>query len=448
MIFDISPSWTRSYATVGLVLSVLVGAAPWSLVYVAECVPIGVSSFFKGAWLSRADQGFLEMLCRYSSKDMSDEYVSLFGLDSQYFVQKCRPITSNTLLAVKAVSFCAAISIGVAYVCQYISLRTTTAEASVVWLAIQAVLAAVRVIVWIWAPARIPILESRVMPVDRTLSTMVSFRDIGGQTNLTISRSDKDDGNFYESFTELEYFICIVTQRFEVGHSLDKEYVSKIHYRHPQEDIKNYIPCWLADRMGSIRFRSAFRAHLRLRDKTATAREIENLKTAVRYFDMPCNAFAKWLELKGRFLLVYDDFLNHQKTLQARAFYTCRIILDRNDSLRMLPGVRRVRPNNFPGSVPFEHVVDYFTYRDVPENNMICFPSLEPKFGQQLLHESHESMSSSKFMAMDGLEAVKKLKWMASRAFLPSQGFFDAEIKEMFKNMRPVIDGLYEEQGT
>ena len=449
LLFDTSPSWTNIYATAGLVVSVVLGAAPCSVAYTLECIPIGMSTFFKRSWLSRADEGLLEMLCHSSTEEKLDDYVAVFGLNSHYFVMRFRPLTSNALWLAKAISFCAAISIGVAYVCQYISLRTTTAKASGIWLAIQAVLAAIRVIVWIWAPTRIFMLNSRLLPLHRTLSPMLSFRAIGGQTNLTISRNNLDESqnSFYESFTELEYFLCIVSQIFADKSSLHEQYISEVHYRLPREQTRTYIPCWLADRMSSIRLKRALRAHIGLRDGTISAQKLEDIKNATHYFDMPCRAFAKWLELKGKWLETYSDFLEHQKSLQTRAFYTCRIVLDRNDSLHLLPGVRRVLSNNVPSERTGDFVVDYLTGYDRKEDNLLGFPSLEPVFGQQLLFDNYESIGSPKFTSQHGLDVIHKLKLMASRAFLPGQGFYNTEIKGMFSNMRSVIDLLYEQEG-
>ena len=447
LLFDADPSWTRTYATAGLVISVVLGAAPWSIVHAVECIPVGMSTFFRRTWITRADQGLLEILCRSSTIERDDQYVSIFGLDSNYFVLRCRPITSSALFLVRAISVCAASSIGVAYVCQYISLRTTTAEASGIWLAVQAALAAVRVLMWIWAPTQIPKLESRLLPIHKTLSRMVSFRDIGGQTNLTITRHTTDDFriSYYESFTELEYFICIFTQRFKVRDSLEEQFIAETQFRHRPEDIASHIPCWLADRMSSIRCKSAFRTHIRLRDGIATTEEIENLKSAAKYFDMPCSAFTKWLELKGKWLECYSGFLDDQKRQQSRAFFTCRIIVDRNDCLHLLPGVRRVRPDNDLGRSTSEHIVDYLTCYDSPERNLIVFPTFEPLFGKQLLFNNFMSTGDPKFAGMYKPVAIENLMWVAARAFSPGHGFYDTEIKGMFENMSSIINRLYEQ---
>ena len=49
-------------------------------------------------------------------------------------------------------SLCAAVCITVAYICQYIELRSATARQSGIWLSTQGLLAMARVLAWHWAP--------------------------------------------------------------------------------------------------------------------------------------------------------------------------------------------------------------------------------------------------------------------------------------------------------
>ena len=69
-----------------------------------------------------------------------------FANDDHFYIFDCRAVSNLAIRIIQVTSFCAAVCITVAYICQYIELRCASAKQSGIWLGIQGLLAMVRIL--------------------------------------------------------------------------------------------------------------------------------------------------------------------------------------------------------------------------------------------------------------------------------------------------------------
>ena len=176
--------WTRFFACLGLPLSCLVGGLPWCWVYIIEHLPFESCDWFRSDWKegttlsTRSADGPGGSLMRKN-------HFAYFARDDHFYIFDCRAVSVLGLRAIRVTSFCAAVCITVAYICQYIELRSASAKQSGIWLGTQGVLAIARILAWHWAP-----------------------KAVGFSTEVDIRWTDQRDKIFKDSLTELEITLC------------------------------------------------------------------------------------------------------------------------------------------------------------------------------------------------------------------------------------------------
>lgn len=137
--------WTRFFACLGLPLSSLVGGLPWCWVYIIEHLPFESCDWFRSDWKEGTK------LVAQSADDpgeslMRKNHFAYFARDDHFYIFDCRAVSILGLRTIRVSSFCATICITVAYICQYIELRSASAKQSGIWLGTQGMLAIARIL--------------------------------------------------------------------------------------------------------------------------------------------------------------------------------------------------------------------------------------------------------------------------------------------------------------
>ena len=77
---------------------------------------------------------------------MRKNHFAYFARDDHFYIFDCRAVSVLALGLIRVTSLCAAVCITVAYICQYIELRSASAKQSGIWLGAQGLLAIARVL--------------------------------------------------------------------------------------------------------------------------------------------------------------------------------------------------------------------------------------------------------------------------------------------------------------
>ena len=184
LLFTAPWTWTRFFACVGLPGSILMGGMPWCWVYITEHLPFEPSDWYRSDWKDGASKVTCAADVRETSLMRKNSF-AYFANDDHFYIFDCRAVSILTIRIIQVTSFCAAVCITVAYICQYIELRCASAKQSGIWLGIQGLLAMVRILAWNWAP-----------------------KVLGFSTEPFVRRTDQRDKNFKDSLTELEIILC------------------------------------------------------------------------------------------------------------------------------------------------------------------------------------------------------------------------------------------------
>ncbi|KAI4254810.1 MAG: hypothetical protein L6R42_007036 [Xanthoria sp. 1 TBL-2021] len=136
--------WTMFYATIGLLVSLSICSIMWAMVYAQEQLPKGDAD-----WIRRV---VAPGVGQHRSPLERKDYFAFTGSDYSYAIFDLKAVTGWTRTAVHGASLSGALSAIIGYVCQYVEVRQTTAKQAILWLSIQAILAILRVTVWIWNP--------------------------------------------------------------------------------------------------------------------------------------------------------------------------------------------------------------------------------------------------------------------------------------------------------
>ncbi|KAI9859406.1 MAG: hypothetical protein M1813_006743 [Trichoglossum hirsutum] len=362
--FDGGFGWTRLYATFGLFASILTGSLCWAWVYSQEQLPPGRSPWWSSRW------GGLPPHAK-SGPGMSLERKNSFAYyqyNRAFFIFNCRGVHGTQEKMLRAVSFAAAISAAISYVCQYIELRRLPPRWSGVWLAIQGLLALLRITLWIAQP---------------------SFQSFEAN-KATLVR--KQANRFSTSFTETELVLLWSALQDQDASSaaLLKSLV---------------IPNWVVANIDHCTLPDAFGLAKRMRGGTAELSEIEACQKSPRWWDLPTGVFGFWLRLRG----------NEEFAPGTRLPYTIIPSVDllwRDAACRIIQDPASGQLHFFPGlSSPFAHHVQsdlnqtatIYTFSENIEENTFSFRLLEERFptGRQRFYRNNEDAKS------DGV----KLSW-------------------------------------
>ncbi|KAL9581496.1 MAG: hypothetical protein Q9212_003864 [Teloschistes hypoglaucus] len=136
-------TWTMLFATVGLFLSLVCSSLAWLWVYAREQLPPRHSDWF----LSRETS---HLKCCPSAR--RKDHFAFIGQGYSYVMFDIKVVGGRLRDCLRVACFVCAGAAVVGYICQYIEVRQTTPQQAAQWLSIQALLALLRVIIWIEDP--------------------------------------------------------------------------------------------------------------------------------------------------------------------------------------------------------------------------------------------------------------------------------------------------------
>lgn len=282
LMFPAPWTWTRVFACIGLPASVLLGGLPWCWVYITEHLPFETSDWYRSDW--KDGTTVVARSANISGEPlMRKNRLAYFAKDDHFYIFDCRAVSVRVLRVIKVASACAAVCITISYLCQYIELRSATAKQSGIWLAIQGLLAIIRILAWDWAP-----------------------KVLGFSTEADIRWTDQRDKTFKDSLTELEITLCWSSARGANGTSKDEARSEQINI-----STAPSLPKWLVCSIDSLRLIKAFGLWNRVRQGVEFESDFDQFRDASAHWDMPDDVFARWLQLRCRTYghnLVYDTW--------------------------------------------------------------------------------------------------------------------------------------------
>ena len=331
-------TWIRIFAFAGLPTSVLLGGLPWCLIYITEHIPFEPCDWFRSDWKGGTGQTTGSASEPGGSLSRKNSF-AYFAKGDQFHIFDCQAVGNRSIWLTRIASFCSAICITIAYVCQYVELRSSTVKISRIWLGLQGLLAIVRIASWAWAP-----------------------RVLGFSNDPETEWTDQHESLLKNSLTELEITLCWVS-------------ASQGCYTGP------HLPKWLVEKIDSMKLKEAFATARRLHADTPRNRDLSLLKDVKSHWDMPDSIFAKWLQLRCR-SHGHDVSYLASKRRMGIASWVCRIIQDSEGILHVIPGIS-VHVHSTNGANPPIEVVFLSRFRD-REKNVFCFPSGGPNETQAL----------------------------------------------------------------
>ena len=381
LMFPAPWTWARFFASVGLPASVLVGGLPWYWVYITEHLPFESCDWFRSDWkdgttlVARSADVPGQSLMRKSS-------FAYFARDDHFYIFDCRAVSVSGLRAIKATSFCAAVCITIAYVCQYIELRSASAKQSGTWLGMQGMLAIVRILTWDWAPK------------------VLEF-----STEADVRWTDQRDKIFKDSLTELEITLCWSSiPNAAPDTSWETHATPKAESSNPSQPPR--LPKWLVGKIDSVRLVEAFGLWNRLRGEVATASDFHQLQDSSAHWDMPDYIFARWLQLRCRAYGPNTRYMASKRRMGVGA-WVCRIIQDVDGRLHMIPGISLHVYSEDRKSTPSDEII-FFSHGRNPELNIFCFP------------RSHANEKQRLYQGVGGLpNDHRAMPWLFKRALEP-----------------------------
>ena len=369
LVFPAPWTWARFFACCGLPLAVLAGGLPWCWVYITEHLPFQPSDWFRSDWNNGRTS-----TARSSDSDVPGKSLvrknsfAYFARDDRFYVFDCRAVSVKVLHTIEVASFCAAVCITVAYVCQYIELRSSTARQSGVWLVIQGILAIIRILAWNWAP-----------------------KVLGFSTEPDLKWTDQRYKSFRDSLTELEITLC--------WSSAQSAYLTTKDEAKSEQITAYTAPClpeWLVSKIDGLRLVKAFRLWNRIRQGVEIESDLHQFRHASAHWDMPDYVFARWLQLRSRAYdhnLVYDTSKRHSGV----GSWVCRIIQDMDGTLHMIPGVSLHVYSQDRTVIPSDEII-FFSRCTNPGLSVLCFPRSTGNETQRLYHGIGELPNDSRKM--------------------------------------------------
>ncbi|KAI4130231.1 MAG: hypothetical protein LQ338_001846 [Usnochroma carphineum] len=356
-------TWSRFFASAGLIMSILLGGLPWCFICITEHLPFESSDWFRSDWKG----GTVREKGRPDSSGQSlqrKNTLAYFAYEDQFYIFDCRATGKLSMRVAQSLSLLAAVSLTVSYICQYIELRVATSEACGIWLGVQGILAAIRIAIWHWSP-NIP-----------------GFGR-GDFTETELRWTDHRDHSFRDSLTELELVLCYASiLRADSWPPNDNR-------REIQAQPQTFcLPLWLAIKTDDIRLSEALELGNRLRlNKGHDDECFSMLLNVSHYWDMPDYVFARWLQLRCRSYNHEVRFTANQRHMGIGT-WVCRIVQGMDGRMHMVPGVSILVYTGRQANVE----IFYFTHNEDPSSNTVCFPGFARIPGMQCLYRNHAEL--------------------------------------------------------
>ena len=396
LLFSAPWTWTRFFACVGLPASILVGGMPWCWIYITEHLPFEPCDWYRSDWKDGATMRAADMRGASLKRKNSFAY---FTNDDHFYIFDCRSVSIFAIRIIRVTSFCAAVCITVAYICQYIELRCASAKQSGIWLGIQGLLAMVRILAWDWAP-----------------------KLLGFSAEPFVRGTDQRDKNFKNSLTELEIILCWSSAQTSAPNAVwEKETNAEAESSNSVRVLS--LPKWLIARIDNLKLIEAFGLWNKVRSGVAIEKDFYQIRDASVHWDMPNNIFARWLQLRCR---IYGHNLAYTVSTRRKGVgaWVCRIIADVNGNLHLIPGISlHVHFEDRKFSRLDEVLI--FSHCANPELNILCFP--------QSVNGTHR--------LYQGIEALpdEYLRWLARRALEP---FYQQIVNQLWMEMFSAMNAL------
>lgn len=385
--------WTRFFACLGLPLASLVGGLPWCWVYIVEHLPFESCDWFRSDWKEGTTLGAQPVNVPGESL-MRKNHFAYFARDDHFYIFDCRAVSILGLRAIRLTSFCAAICISVAYICQYIELRSGSGKQSGIWLSTQGMLAIARILAWHWAP-----------------------KAVGFSTEADIRWTDQRDMMFKDSLTELEIILCWSSlPNTPPDAHWEADTGPQTESRNPNQAPS--LPKWLVSKIDGVRLVEAFGLWNRIRGAVAVTTDFDHFRDASTSWDMPDYIFARWLQLRCR---AYGHNIAYEapKRREGVGAWVCRIIQDMDGKLHIVPGISLYVYSQDRHVSPSDEIIFFSNSKD-PELNILTFP------------RNDASKTQSLYQGVAGLpNDYRRMPWLAKRALEP---FY-----------QQIIDGLWAE---
>ena len=394
-------TWARVFACVGLPASVLTGGLPWCWVHITEHLPFESSDWFRSDWKHGTTLIAQSADVPGGSLMRKNSFV-YFARDDHFYIFDCRAVSASGLRAIKVTSSCAAVCITVAYVCQYIELRSASAKQSGIWLTIQGILAIVRILAWEWAP-----------------------KALGFSREADVRWTDQRDRNFKDSLTELEITLCWSSiQNTAPGAIWETKTEAQAESSNLSQVVS--LPKWLVGKIDSVRLVKAFGLWNRLREGAAIAHDFQQLRDASTHWDMPDYIFARWLQLRCR-AYGHNVICTASKRRMGVGAWICRIIQDLDGNLHMVPGISLHVYSEDREVTPSDEMI-FFSHCRNPELNIFCFPR-SPANETQRLYQGVGALPND----------YRAMPWLAKRALEP---FYQQIVGELWAEMLSALHVL------
>ncbi|KAI9875761.1 MAG: hypothetical protein M1830_008017 [Pleopsidium flavum] len=409
LLFTSGWTWTRFLATVGLTASVILGGLPWCLVYIIEQLPFEPSEWFRSDWRDGPNMSVTSSAASPGQSLSRKNSLALFVKDDHFYIFDCQAVATRHIWIARAASFVSASLIAIAYICQYIELRATSAKASGVWLGLQGGLAIIRIMAWVWAPN-------------------LRWFNNSNNTNTVIRWTDQRVSCFRDSFTELEFVLCWASSP-EPPLRATREPTTGLLQR---PDALS-LPTWLIKHVDHVRLPEAFELAKRIQKGTDISEDFLLLKTASVFWDMPDYIFKRWLQLRCRtygHTYQYEPYKRHLGV----GTWTCRMIKDIYGGMHIVPGVSLLIHSADDRTSPPSAIV-YLSHHDDPKLNVLCFPGNPARVGHQRLFKTLDDIPQDDAATLS----------LALHALHP---FYQAIAKEMWNEMLSELNMLYIEAGT
>ena len=393
--------WTRFFACVGLPLSSLVGGLPWCWIYIIEHLPFESCDWFRSDW-----KGGTASVARSAEvpgeSPMRKNHFAYFARDHHFYIFDCRAASVLGLGIIRVTSLCAAVSITVAYICQYVELRSASAKQSGIWLGAQGLLAMARVLSWHWAP-----------------------KALGFSTETDIRWTDQRDKTFKDSLTELEITLCWSSVPNAIPDAVcEADTGSQVDSRDPAQAPP--LPKWLVSKIDSLRLMEAFGLWNRIRSEVAVANDFCQLQNASAQWDMPDHIFARWLQLRCRAYGHNVTYIAAKRRLGVGA-WACRIIQDMDGDLHIVPGISLHVYSEDCTTNPSDEII-FFSHFGNPEQNILSFP------------RNQADKTQTFYRGVAGLPNDNRgVPWLAKRALEP---FYQQIVDELWLEMLSALQVL------
>lgn len=393
--------WTRFFACIGLAVSILVGGLPWCWLYIIEHLPFEPCDWFRSDWKAGTNPVARSADVPGESL-MRKNHFAYFARDDHFYIFDCRAVSISALRVIRLTSFCAAICITIAYVCQYIELRSASAKQSGIWLGIQGMLAIVRVLAWDWAPEA-----------------------LGFSTEADVRWTDQRDKKFKDSLTELEITLCWSSiPKTSPDATWETNTEPKAESGNPPQAPS--LPKWLVGNIDRVNLVEAFGLWNRLRGAIVNASDFHLLQNASTHWDMPDNIFARWLQLRCR-AYGHDIIDMARRRRKGVGAWVCRIIQDMDGNLHIIPGISLYVYSEDRKLTPSGEII-FFSHCKSPELNILSFPRHHAYDPQRLYHGVGSLPNDYRGMS-----------WLATRSLDP---FYQGIVDELWVEIHSALQVL------